>query len=133
HVPEAEVAAAADAKDSEARKWQLPSENPVVVYYYPRGFSPPSEGEAHPLNIDPAMLSAEDWAALFGFQVFDDPIGQLISDVHDRVVKKGYRSRTGQVLAPKPAYDIQDLVNCVDNCVDLPEYASQNVQALKPR
>jgi len=118
----------------ELKRWGLEKENFNIIIFYPRGTPPPPEGNSKEIAIKPSDLSAQDWAALFGFDTYSDPIGQLISDLYEKVVLEGYDDIRGNRINPKEDYSIDDLLNCIDNCqVIASGYHPDTIRAVKAR
>jgi DNA helicase HerA-like ATPase len=118
----------------ELKRWGLEKENFNIILFYPRGTPLPPEGNSREIAIKPSDLSAQDWAALFGFDTYSDPIGQLISDLYEKVVLEGYDDIRGNRINPKEDYSIDDLLNCIDNCqVIASGYHPDTIRAVKAR
>lgn len=118
----------------ELRKWGLVKENFKTVLFYPVGTLAPPEGNAKQIAIKPSDLSGTDWAALFGVDTYSDPMGQLISDVYERVALEGYEDAATRHLAAKPDYTIDDLLGCIEGCEPIKTgYHPDTVRALKTR
>jgi len=103
-------------QSTELKKWGLEKETLNIVLFYPRGTSPPPEGTTKEIAIKPADLSGDDWAALFGVDTYSDPMGQLISDLYEKVVLEGYEDIKGNRISAKSDYSVDDLLVCIDNC-----------------
>jgi hypothetical protein len=101
---------------TELKKWGLEKESLNVVLFYPKGTTPPPEGKVKEIAIKPADLSGNDWAALFGVDTYSDPMGQLISDLYEKVVLEGYNDEKGNTITAKLDYSIDDLLSCIENC-----------------
>jgi hypothetical protein len=101
---------------AELMKWGLERETFNIVLFYPRGTTPPSEGRIKEIAIRPSDLSGDDWAALFGVDTYSDPMGQLISDLYEKVVLEGYEDAKGNRLSAKTDYSVDDLLVCIDSC-----------------
>jgi DNA helicase HerA-like ATPase len=118
----------------ELKRWGLEKENFNIILFYPRGTLPPPEGNSKEIAIKPSDLSAQDWTALFGFDTYSDPMGQLISDLYEKVVLEGYDDIRGNRIDPKKDYSIDDLLNCIDNCqVIASGYHPDTIRAVKAR
>jgi len=118
----------------ELKRWGLKKEDFNIILFYPRGTPPPPEGNSREISIKPSDLSAEDWAALFGFDTYSDPIGQLLSDVYEKVVLEGYNDIRGTRINPRDAYSIDDFLYCIDNCKVIENsYHPDTIRAVKAR
>lgn len=118
----------------ELKKWALEKENFNILLLYPRGTSAPPEGASREIAIRPADLSGEDWAALFALDTYSDPMGQLISDVYEKVVLEGYDDLNGTRVNPNRDYSIDDMTSCIDSCHDITTgYQQDTIRAIKAR
>jgi len=119
---------------AELKKWGLEKENYNIVLFYPRGTAPPPEGITREIAIRPADLSGDDWAALFGVDTYSDPMGQLISDLYERVVLEGYEDLKGNRISANLEYSIDDLLVCIDNCQAINSgYHPDTIRAVRTR
>lgn len=57
-------------------------------------------------------FTASDWGYLFGLDIYQDRMGQLLNDAYIKVTLEGWIDENGQHPA-KQNYDIDDLLNCV--------------------
>jgi len=129
-----EVFGEASEQFQEFKKWRLESERLNIVFFYPRGIAPPPEGASRQISIRPSDLDDKDWAALFGLDTYSDPMGQLISDVYERVALNGYRNLNGQQLNPNQSYSIDDLLNCIEMCGDISAgYHQETIRGVQAR
>jgi len=118
----------------ELKRWSLGKESFNIVLFYPRGTPPPPEGISKEIAIRPSDLSGEDWAALFGVDTYSDPMGQLISDLYERVVLEGYDDIEGNHIDAKKDYSVDDLLCCIDSCQAIINgYHPETVRAIKAR
>lgn len=118
----------------EIRKWGLENEEFNIVLFYPKGTPSPPEGLSKEITIRPSDLAAEDWASLFEVDTYSDPMGQLISEVYEKVVVEGYIDNNGVNVAAKSNYSIDDLLNCIENCSEVEvRYQPQTINALRNR
>lgn len=119
---------------AELKKWGLEKEPFNVVLFYPRGTTPPPEGRTKEIAIKPSDLSGDDWAALFGVDTYSDPMGQLISDLYERVVLEGYEDIKGGRLSAKADYSVDDLLVCIDSCQAISSgYHPDTIRAITTR
>ena len=118
----------------ELKRWGLEKEDFNIVLFYPRGTSQPPEGISKEIAIRPSNLSGEDWAALFGVDTYSDPMGQLISDLYEKVVVEGYDDIKGIQVDGKQNYSVDDLLICIDNCQSIiNSYHPDTIRAVKAR
>jgi len=133
HAASADLKSGKNATD-EISKWGLEPESARnLVCYYPRGL----RQEYFPSHyvefaIRTSDLDANDWAALFEVDVISDPMGQLVSDLYERVVLDGYY-REGNRVEPKPNYDIDDLLTCLKHDEEIQHFDSRTIEALGRR
>ncbi len=123
-----------DTQVSEIKKWGLEKESFNIIFYYPKGTSPPPEGTSKEITIKLSDLSTEDWTSLFNVDTYKDPMGQLISEVYEKVVLEGYYDTHGNEITAKKDYSIDDLIHCIDNCEPITSsYHSETIRAVKSR
>ncbi len=94
----------------ELKQWGIESENLPVKLFYPKGTPAPPEGLTQELSLRACDLTGDDWASLFGVDTFSEPIGQLLSELYDRVAIEGYQTAQGASLAGNANYHISDLL-----------------------
>jgi len=115
----------------ELEKWGLQTE-PIkdITCYYPRGlrkaYTPAHYKE---FALRPSDLEGSDWAALFGVDPIIDPMGQLLTELHEKVAIEGYKS-AGSMVKPTPDYSVTDLLLCLDRDKEIQRFASQTIEAV---
>jgi len=82
------------------------------------------------LTLKASELEAEDWASLFGKDVFSDPIGQLLAEVVESVSSEGYHSDKGKI-SPNPEYTIDDMLLCLEKNPNVLRYESKTIEAVR--
>lgn len=117
----------------EIERWGLKSENFNIILFYPKGTQPPPEGNIREIAIKPSDLTAEDWASLFEVDTYSDPIGQLISEIYEKVAIEGYTDNNGTFITPCSSYSIDNLVSCISNCPEMSRYESRTIEAVRRR
>jgi len=118
----------------ELKKWNLEKENLNIVLFYPKGASPPPEGISKEISIKTADLNGEDWANLFEVDTYSDPMGQLFSDLIEKVVLDGYKNLNGGIVTAKKDYTIDDLIFCIENCQAIIDgYHPDTIRGVKTR
>lgn len=123
-----------DSKEGrELAQWGMEDERLPIRLHYPRGTPAPPEGDPQEIAIRPGDLSAEEWAGLFGADVFSDPIGQLISELYDKVALEGYLETSDARVKAKPNYSIQDMLNCLEHAPDIQRYEPRTIEAVRRR
>jgi hypothetical protein len=112
------------------KQWGLetiPKKFNVKCYYFEaKEVSYPPEFKK--LTLKASDLEAEDWAALFGKDVFSDPIGQLLAELVESVSAEGYQLR-GKKVPPKTEYTIDDMLFCLDNNRNIQRYEKKTIEA----
>ena len=113
------------------KKWGIESFEKfnVVSYYFrgEKGYYPPNFKE---LTLKASELEAEDWAALFGKDVFSDPIGQLLAELVESISSEGYQVN-GKKMPPKPDYTIDDMIFCLEKNQNLQRYEKKTIEAVR--
>ena len=104
----------------ELEKWGLrPQTMKNIACYYPRGFKRPYMPDHYlEFAIKPSDLEGVDWATLFEVDPIIDPMGQLLCEIHEKVAVEGYTSARFPVK-PKPDYEIDDMLSCLDKDKDV--------------
>jgi len=133
HYSVESVYGVSSAQGAEFRKWGLEDEPFEVVLFYPRGTEAPPEGNIKEVAIRPADLTAEDWAAFFGVDTYSDPIGQLISELYEKVVLEGYTDQYQNQVSPKSNYTIEDILGCTEACPAIQRYPVSTIEAVRRR
>lgn len=91
--------------------WGIQSEHLDVQIWTPRG-TPSSSREHKEFTINCADFTASDWGYLFGVDILQDRMGQLLNDAYEKVVNEGW-SDASSAFPPKPRYAIEDLMDCI--------------------
>jgi hypothetical protein len=119
----------------ELSRWYLPKELFNVLLLYPRGSPPPPEGITKEIALRACDLTAPDWASLFEVDTYADPIGQLISEVYEKVALEGYQKSDGTFVAANSNYSIEDLLACLGDCPQIapPRYEQRTIEAVRRR
>lgn len=86
-----------------------------VDVWIPAGFErseidPPS---VRSLVIGASDLDAGDWGALFDIDMLTEPRGMLLTDLIGRTSVQGYLDQSGNSVAPKAIYSLDDLLACL--------------------
>jgi len=117
---------------TELEKWGLkPGPMKDVVCYYPRGlrksYTPSHYKE---FALKPSDLEGSDWAALFGVDPILDPMGQLLTELHEKVAIEGYKA-AGSFVKPNPNYSVSELLQCLSKDREILRFAPQTVEAVR--
>lgn len=118
----------------EFKRWRLKSEAFNIVLFFPRGTTAPPEGISKEITIRSSDLDDKDWAALFGVDTYSDPMGQLIADLYEKVVLKGYKDLNGRHIGSEQNYSTDNLLNCLNNCQEIQTgYHTNTIRAIKAK
>lgn len=98
------------------RGWDIRSEPLDVQIWTPRGT--PSLRQHKEFTVNCADFTASDWGYLFGVDIFQDRMGQLLNDAYEKVVNEGW-SDGSSTYPPKRRYAIEDLMECVQGDTEL--------------
>ena len=71
-------------------------------------------------TVNTSDFSAADWGYLFGLDIFQDRMGQLLNDAYIKVVWEGWRD-SNKSYQPKKSYSLEDLINCIKHDRELQE------------
>jgi len=111
------------------RGWDIRSELLDVQTWAPRGTLSSSKQKKE-FTINCADFTASDWGYLFGVDILQDRMGQLLNDAYVKVVNEGW-SNGSSTYPPKPRYAIEDLMDCVQNETELlANYHSETRRAI---
>jgi hypothetical protein len=106
----------------------LDRELPVECYYFKnKEIHYPTHYQR--LTLRASDLEGEDWAALFGKDVFSDPIGQLLAELVESVTE-GYDSSQGKT-PPRPDYTIDDMLLCLERNPSISRYEIKTIEAVR--
>lgn len=103
------------------RTWDLKAEDLDVQVWIPKG----TRTEATPKNhlefaIRTSDFTADDWGYLLDLDIYQDRMGQLLNDAYIKVTLEGWNSNHGR-QAPKTAYALEDLIECIKQDNELVE------------
>ncbi len=100
-------------------------------------FSPFGDSTGHrkviEFAIDPSELDLEDWCGLFDLDIYS-PQGQLIRNLLTKVSKDGYSYAQGpssgphRKIQPQEEYDLDDLILCLQNDIEVNEKAQRQTR-----
>jgi len=96
--------------------WDIRSEHLDVQIWTPRGTTPSRQYKEFTINC--ADFTASDWGYLFGVDILQDRMGQLLNDAYEKVVTEGW-SDGSSTYPPTPRYAIEDLMDCVQDDTEL--------------
>ena len=98
------------------RGWDIKSEPLDVEIWAPRGTSTLEHAKEFTVNC--SDFTASDWGYLFGVDILQDRMGQLLNDVYEKVANEGW-SDGSTVHPPKSKYAIEDLIDCIQRDQEL--------------
>jgi DNA helicase HerA-like ATPase len=123
-----------DAQARLLRAWGLEPVDLDVDLWVPAGFEDRSVGRAQAFRIRTAEMEAADWAALLGLDAVQDVMGQLLSQVVDKVTRRGWTDEDGSFVQPKAGYELPDLLDCLSQDQEIAhDYARETIRAIRQR
>lgn len=95
------------------RGWAIKAEPLNVAVWIPKGTRTPGTPPDHrEFTINCSDFAAEDWGYLFGLDIYQDRMGQLLNDAYIKVTQEGWND-SQQRHQPDPRYSVNDLIACV--------------------
>jgi ABC-type dipeptide/oligopeptide/nickel transport system ATPase component len=123
-----------DAQAKLLKAWGLAPIELDVDLWIPAGFEDRNLGRASPFRIRTADMEAADWAALIGVDALQDVMGQLLSLVIEKTVRRGWKSEDGSSFPPNPQYELRDLIDCLSQDQEVArDYARETIRAIRQR
>lgn len=112
------------------RGWQIRSEPLEVQIWAPRGMER-SARQYNEFTINCADFTASDWGYLFGWDIVQDKMGQLLNETYEKVVNEGWTDGRSN-YRPKPRYGIEDLIECVQGDTGISaDYHRETIRAVR--
>lgn len=113
------------------RGWPIKNEALDVIIWIPNGTKIVGSPENHKeFSINSSDFSSEDWGYLFGLDIYQDRMGQLLNDAFIKVTIEGWNDSSLR-HPPKLHYSIEDLISCIKNDMELKEiYHSETQRAV---
>lgn len=117
---------------TQLKQWEIPA----CEISSAKLFAPIGDPVVHPnvieFAIDPIELELEDWCGLFGLEVYS-PQGQVIRNVLRKVSMEGYNvpeygGRGSRRVQPKTAYELDDLIRCLMEDIELSEQSQRQTR-----
>ena len=103
------------------RGWSIKAEPLDVAVWIPKGTRTPGTPADHQeFTINCSDFAAEDWGYLFGLDIYQDRMGQLLNDAYIKVTQEGW-SDSQRRHQPSAQYSINDLIACVKSDQELLE------------
>ena len=101
------------------RGWPIRAEPLDVAVWIPKGTRSPGTPANHQeFTINCSDFTAEDWGYLFGLDIYQDRMGQLLNDAYIKVTQEGWNDRQLRHQST-PEYSISDLIACVKSDSEL--------------
>jgi hypothetical protein len=92
-----------------------------VAVWIPKGTKAPGTPTEHrEFTINCSDFGAEDWGYLFGLDIYQDRMGQLLNDAYIKVTQEGW-SDSQRRYQPNAQYSINDLIGCIKSDRELLE------------
>ncbi|MCU1528869.1 MAG: hypothetical protein JWP75_2632 [Frondihabitans sp.] len=116
------------------KRWDLDPVDLDVDLWVPAGYEDRVTGRAKPFRIRTRDMELDDWSSLLGVDAVQDPMGQLLSLVLDKVTRRGWTGQDGLDYPAVANYTIEDLVECVREDAEVNvDYARETLRALRQR
>lgn len=116
------------------REWKLDPVALDVDLWVPAGYESRVTASAQPFRIRTADMDLADWAALLRVDAVQDVMGQLLSQVYEKVTRRGWQTADGEAVAASADYTIDDLLRCIREDPELEhDYQPQSLRALRQR
>jgi len=103
---------------------------PNTKMYYIRGEEARYPPHFKSLTLKASELEGEDWASLFGKDVFSDPIGQLLAEVVE-TISSGESQPGEKTTHPIQEYTIDDMLLFLETNPRVARYESKTVEAVR--
>jgi uncharacterized protein len=113
------------------RGWDIKSEPLDVDIWIPKGARDENSPKTHrDFTINCSAFAPEDWGHLFGLDIYQDRMGQLLNDAFVKVTLEGWHDGDKSHKAISN-YSLSDLIVCVDTDRELRDtYAQETRRAL---
>jgi DNA helicase HerA-like ATPase len=116
------------------RVWGLEPVELDVDLWVPSGFEARVTGSARPFRIRTWEMELADWAALLRVDAVRDPMGQLLSQVVDKVTTRGWVAADGTRVPANSTYSIADLLSCLEEDQGVAhDYNPETIRAVTQR
>lgn len=114
--------------------WGLEPLDLDVDLWVPAGYENRVTGRARPFRIRTRDMELADWTSLLGVDAVQDPMGQLLALVMDKVTRRGWTDSGGQEQPANANYAIADLLDCLRSDPEIDnDYASETIRATRQR
>jgi hypothetical protein len=105
-----------------------------VDLWVPAGFESRVTSSARAFQIRTWDMEVGDWAALLGVDAVQDIMGQLLTQVHEKVTRKGWSDAEGAPQKARREYSLDDLLSCLSGDVDINrDYMPATIRAVRQR
>lgn len=114
------------------RGWAIKSEPLDVTIWIPKGSTLESTPASHKeFTIRCSDFTADDWGYLFGLNIYQDRMGQLLNDAFIKVTLEGWHDGERAHRAAL-TYSLSTLIKCIETDRDLGStYAAETRRALR--
>jgi hypothetical protein len=121
-------------QQKEYTRWRLGKEQIPATLFHPIGTTLPSGLSGETISLRPSDLDSDEWCALFEVDPFVDPMGHLLTELHDKVSTEGYTDPTdGRRILAQELFRLDDLRRCLAVDPDLARYPRETREALGRR
>ncbi len=94
--------------------WGIKLEKLDVQTWIPIGMRSDTTPKSHKnFSIKSSDFNASDWGYLFGLDIFQDRMGQLLNDAYIKIVIEGWEDLDKKKHLPVQDYSIDDLIDCI--------------------
>jgi len=114
--------------------WNINPEELTVTLWSPAGFGGRvDQGNLRDLFLRVSDFSIEDWGQLLGLDMVRDIKGQLLSEIFLKVTQTGWTDREGRAIPRRRIYEIEDLIQCVEEDRDYENgaYHRETIRAVR--
>lgn len=116
------------------KAWSLEPVELDVDLWAPAGYETRAGHVARAFSIRPWDMDASDWAALLGVDAMNSIMGQLLTQVLQKVTINGWKTATGETLGPVVEYTLDELLQCLSEDAELiVDYATETRRAVRQR
>jgi len=103
------------------RGWSIKPEPLDVAIWIPKGTrAAGTPGDHQEFSINCSDFAAEDWGYLFGLDIYQDRMGQLLNDAYIKVTLEGWSDGQSR-FQPNVKYSLDELIACVKSDEELVE------------
>jgi len=94
--------------------WGIKPEKLEVKIWIPIGMRGDTTPKKHKdFSIKSSDFNASDWGYLFGLDIYQDRMGQLLNDSYIKIVIEGWEDLNKKKYPPVQDYSIDNLIDCI--------------------